>query len=1203
MNMASSELRFLFLTGFALLGVSLAGSVTHAADAPIVLENDHVSLEIDSVFGTITRIFDKSSNIDLVSAPALAANFRLDLLMPDKKTVAILGKDQKLSGVNRTSDSLILSWNGPLKDTAGGEHKVAVRMDVKAAGNALKFGLHLDNRTDGKVREAWYPMIGGLSKFGAPGKPADGVIWVPTSTPSIKKIEFPFGSATFGYPGQANMSFTCVQSATAKKSLYFASHDKIARYKVYHFQEQAKDNVKDVFACVQHLPFTPPGKSFDGSTVVLQIVDGDRRGAGRIYREFFTSAFGLADPKTDWIRRQSFFLMTMFMLPEGTINYTFKDIPRWAKAAKDHGVNAVQISGWQVGGHDNGYPYYVPDPRLGTWKDLEEGVRACHEIDLKVFFFVNYQPMMTSSDWYKNELQKHREWNADGGLTWNAGWGMGTLWARMGHPKLETWADLGFPQFRKIITDQFEALAKIGADGVHVDKMFPASISYNPDSPMSQDTSTWEGAILLSKEVFAACRKHNPNWSMSFECNWDRMLQFGGCTWWVGNQLITRSVFPENAETLAIGNAYDYLGVNNAVRGGHHVMLAPMAFSRGMDWKPFEGLNDYIRDVKCIRDKLQETVFLGDVLGHDGVKLTGQPAQGIEYNVFRNCRTALRACILTNSSMESRAQVIEGFEGAKSTSVSVHDPSRKSFVVNLPASITIPAERIVFVEELAQNTEATAPSVQSSRPAVAALDDKETILNGDFETGGFDGWTADPNWVIANDSRGYYAGWHGKYWAWSGGLGEPALGKLTSKPFKLDKNGVRFLISGWNSIMGTGNPRKWNYVTLNLADGTEIDRVYAPNTTNFVPTFLDGSKHKGKMVYLQAVDDADQATFSMLCIDDVRTANLPADDTTLAPALPPFDARKSVRLEDENILIDVSRENGSVTRMCDKKTGLDLILEPRLAGSWKFAFPLPGKEPWQTIEANWIIGRQQKLSSVRVDSKKISLEWNRPLTNYLGEKHNASVTETIELAGGGAVLNLTIENHTPYQVGETYYPVFGGIQGIGTNRRQLKSTEFVRRAADGAAAKAEIFRTFVNMTAFGDQGPEQFYAYPETQPEPWIAFQSTRLGRSVYIGSLDPSDRKKVVRLELVPSSSGSLREDGNWPRPDELKGLPAGVEFSFVDCMGGAIGKDYQAAPVLVHFYDGDWHQAKNIYKGWKDKSRPVTVKGDQPEPTSTSH
>ena len=71
-------------------------------------------------------------------------------------------------------------------------------------------------------------------------------------------------------------------------------------------------------------------------------------------------------------------------------------------------------------------------------------------------------------------------------------------------------------------------------------------------------------------------------------------------------------------------------------------------------------------------------------------------------------------------------------------------------------------------------------------------------VNGGFESGGFDGWTADPTWVVVDNSCGYYSGWEGKYWAWSGGKGEPATGALTSKPFLLDKPAVRLLISGWS---------------------------------------------------------------------------------------------------------------------------------------------------------------------------------------------------------------------------------------------------------------------------------------------------------------------------------------------------------------------------------------------------------------------
>ena len=593
------------------LRISLATSGLHASEVPIELGNHRVLLQIDPVRGTLTRLVDKASGITLAPAPALAENYRLVLLLPDKKTSTIRGKDQRLSRISRSADGLVLSWDGPLTDTADVKHKIAVRMEVKASGNALEFGLHLENHTPFKVRDICYPMIGGLTGFGAPGKPADGVAWVPISTPWTRKTQLPFGSALFAYPGQANMSFTCIQSATAQKSLYFASHDKLARYKVYHFEE----NGKDVFAWIQHSPFTAPGGAFDGSTVVLQVVDGDWHAAGHVYRAWFERTFGIAKPSQCWIRRQSFFQMTMFELPEGTINYRFKDIPRWARDAKDHGINAVQISGWHLGGHDNGYPHYVVDPRLGTWKELEDGIKACHQMGVKVYFFVNYQQMMIDSEWYKKELIKYREHGPNGEITWNTGWGMGTMWARMGHPKLMTAADPAFPQFRKIIVDQFARLAQIGADGVHVDKMFPAAIDYNPDIPMGPDIATWEGTILLTHEVFAACRRYQPDWAMSFECNWDRLLQFSGATWWVGNQRITRQVFPENAETLLIASPYDYLGVNNAVREGHTVMVGPMNFCRSVGWKPWEGLAQYIKEVKRLQDSLMDTVYLGEVLG------------------------------------------------------------------------------------------------------------------------------------------------------------------------------------------------------------------------------------------------------------------------------------------------------------------------------------------------------------------------------------------------------------------------------------------------------------------------------------------------------------------------------------------------------------------------------------------------------------
>jgi hypothetical protein len=404
--------------------------------------------------------------------------------------------------------------------------------------------------------------------------------------------------------------------------------------------------------------------------------------------------------------------------------------------------------------------------------------------------------------------------------------------------------------------------------------------------------------------------------------------------------------------------------------------------------------------------------------------------------------------------------------------------------------------------------------------------------------------------------------------------------ELRRNTIVLDKDGVRLLISGWNSMFGTGAPRKWNYVTLNLADGKELDRVYAPNTTTFVPMILSGMGYRGQTVYVEAVDDADQGTYSMLCIDDVRTISSPLMQPL--PSLAAFDSKLSLKLEDDRYLVEVSRANGAITRIFDKKGSIELIREPRLADSFRFTLPIPGKESWETIEANYIWGKEQKLSSFDASAKKLTLQWNQPMKNYLGEKFEVKATMGIELIEAGILLNFTIDNSTPYQIGEVFFPLIGGIQGIGKTGLQLKTTELIRPASADTVAATDIFRVFGNMSWLGDQGPEQFYSYPK-DGEPWMEFFAPKLNRSVYIGVHDPANRPLVLRLELLPGNSGVVREDGNWPRPHELKGQPVGVNACFVDFAHAPARQIYKSPSVLISFHDGDWHEGRKIHEKLK--------------------
>ena len=257
------------------------------AQSNLVLSVGGTTLEGNPTNGVILRIHEASSGITLAPAPALAENFRLTLQKPDRTTVTLLGKDQALSGSRVDGGTMTLDWKGPLKDTAGAGHDISVRMIVTATAGGLTFGLHATNGSKAKVQEAWYPLVGGLTGFASAGGKSDATLWIPTSTPTERPVVPTAGGASFGYPGQMNMSFACIQSKSAGRTIYFAAHDSVARYKTFRFVETGSPGSTDMAACIQHTPILPPGQEFDGSPVVLRFVEGDWVSAARIYREWF----------------------------------------------------------------------------------------------------------------------------------------------------------------------------------------------------------------------------------------------------------------------------------------------------------------------------------------------------------------------------------------------------------------------------------------------------------------------------------------------------------------------------------------------------------------------------------------------------------------------------------------------------------------------------------------------------------------------------------------------------------------------------------------------------------------------------------------------------------------------------------------------------------------------------------------------------
>ena len=515
-----------------------------------------------------------------------------------------------------------------------------------------------------------------------------------------KAIIKPFAEHLVEYPGANNMPFVDLTAVSHARGFYFGAHDNVARYKVIRLFERGKNGVSDVYAGLSHFPYVKPGESFEGSPVVLQFHDGDWVKAGReIYRPWFIDSFGLTSHEDDWMRQQSFYQMIMVMLPEGNINYRFKDIPQIARDGLQYGVTSLQIAGWQRGGHDNGYPYYEPDPRLGTYEDLEKAIAECHAMGVRVYFFVNIVVANLDTEWFKTELKDCLQESAQGAYI-GVGWGMGTLASRMYLTvPLMTVIDTSFPTVAEGHLKYFRRLAQIGADGIHIDKLFPSALNFNPRSSFGPDQSGWEGAIRLVGNISKECRAIQPDFRMSYECNWDRLLQYAPNTWWAVNMSRAKEVFPELSEVIGLYQPYDYITLNNAVRNGYVIMVSPHHFTRTMACPSWRGLSEYIREVKVIRDKRADIYFYGELVPPEkGVLLDKeQLPEHLTWQTFRDIKTGHVGCILTNNGAETATVQVRGFANNTEPKVLVERPGGVTETVAIPATVTIPSERLIFM--------------------------------------------------------------------------------------------------------------------------------------------------------------------------------------------------------------------------------------------------------------------------------------------------------------------------------------------------------------------------------------------------------------------------------------------------------------------------------------------------------------------------
>ncbi len=707
----------------------------------ITIENKFYVIDIDADTGKILQVIDKTADYCLISDQKMAENFRILLPLPDYECNYICGVIQKSTAIRKSGNNVQFYWKSPLSNEKG-DFDIDFSLNISLNAEEIIFNCACHNNTKFPVAEVWFAFIGGMNGIGRKQEtkketeiviPTGNLLWT-------RKIFKDFGNTrgqtlgclspehTFSYPGSLCMPWISLFNRNINRSVYFAALEKTPRVKIIrlslepgsgemrpHGNWPRPDETGNLpsgivmnWVCV---PYTRKGENFESPDVVLRSHDGLWQESGKVYRKWFDKHFKVIKPGSTWIRRETSFYHQMFMLPEDNINYTFKDIPKLAEICTKYDVRHFMIAGWQIGGHDRGYPYYEPDPRLGTYEDLEKGIRECHKLGVKVSFFVNCQPVDMSTKLYRDKLHRYVILDPHGVPYFICNyWGMGTLSARTrfmtGTPFVEV--NPAHPEVRKLLINYFRKLVEIGADGLHIDKFFNTPMDFNPLlSWTGPDRAHHEGVLKFVEELFSVCRSINPNFCISYEGGWDRLMSYSEVSWWGTEPDTMKAVFPNRVLTNGVEQPYDFNKVNSAVLGGCHILIGPANYNKNLDYLPMRKLMEYIREINKIRRKLFDIVSMGRVIDssekifNSGIThISGDfsKKQGCRWNLFESIKTGKKAIVLANFLPEPvRAEGI--YFNHSNDACTIYEAFEKKIETKFPVDITIKGEKVVFIAE------------------------------------------------------------------------------------------------------------------------------------------------------------------------------------------------------------------------------------------------------------------------------------------------------------------------------------------------------------------------------------------------------------------------------------------------------------------------------------------------------------------------
>ena len=642
---------------------------------PVILENGVLKVVFDQNSGRLVSLVSKKTGWQIERRGFLSRSFRLAIPVPGRRDNCVYGERQRPCKVNLSDDKrkVVFIWDKLVSEC---DKNLDIRFSgtIELTDIGLQFTAQIDNKSPYTVETAYWPYLGDLSV----PKTVSNLSWSSFEYGSMYKGSlFPDfglhkGSWGIDFPIQIynDLSSHFGLLGNVHEGMYIGYHDTTDQQLLNHTFElkpgwcddcgrvPATDSIGGKpshieYSCV-HFTYVNPHESIVLKPVVFQPYTGDWQKGADNYKTW-RKTWARKVPGPEWAQKVHSWRQLHINSSEDYPRCRYNDLVGYAKECAKFGVNAIQLTGWNLGGQDRGNPSHDIDPRLGTWADLKNAISECKKLGVHIILFSKYTWADESQPWFKNELVKFAVKDPYGNYYKHGGYQYQTAvqLAGINMRSLIPMCPLS-SEWRGIADSEFNKTVDLGADGMLYDEgqhHGPAIYCFDPNHGHHVPADLYSGDILLESGFRKITQIKNPEFVFAGEGLRDLQFRNYNLSYLrIGADHVPmqRYVAPEASFMIAVNEYNDRHPINQALLYRYIISYEPRYFKGHLN--EFPPTIHYGGKVDSLRSKYSDFLWDGEFVNSGYAKVKVKKNARVYYSVFMNHKTEKRAVVVANPS-------------------------------------------------------------------------------------------------------------------------------------------------------------------------------------------------------------------------------------------------------------------------------------------------------------------------------------------------------------------------------------------------------------------------------------------------------------------------------------------------------------------------------------------------------------------------